>query len=467
MGIKLEEKPSRVGYFANNLQEFDSFRDFFTSTTLVALIDLPFVILFIVLIWSLAGALALVPILAIPTILLVGFFLQRRLQYYINASFKEGAEKNAMLIEVLSSIETVKGLGAEGTMQQRWEKHNVRLAKLGLRSRLLSFGIINATQLIQQITTISIVTLGVYAIIAGDLTVGGLIACTILTGRSLAPMNQVAGIITRFHHSKSAFSAIDRVMQLPVERPANKNFLKRKNLGSEIEFANVGFSYEGQQTPALQNVSFKIQKGEKIAILGRTGSGKSTIQRLLMGFYNPGEGSILLGNTDLNQIDPQDIRRNISYVPQEISFFSGTIKQNLVLGARMKKDEDILRASEIAGISDFINRHPMGFDLNVGERGSNLSGGQRQALGIARAILNGGDILIFDEPTASMDNTSEKKFRKNFSDYIPDKTLILVTHKASMLSLVDRILVLDKGKLVTNGPKEKVLDMLSRKPGTD
>ena len=467
LGIKLGEKPNRVGYFANNLQEFDSFREFFTSTTLVALVDLPFVLLFIVIIFSLGGVLALVPIAAIPTMLLVGFLLQRRLQSHVSASFKEGAEKNAMLIEVLGSIETVKGLVAEGSMQQRWEKHNAQLARLGLRSRLLSFAIINSTQMIQQIATIAVVTSGVYLIIAGDLTVGGLIACTILTGRSLGPMTQVAGIITRFHHSKSAFSAIDKVMQLPVERPANKNFLSRNNIGSAIEFARVGFKYEGQQVSALESVSFKIEEGERVAILGRTGSGKSTIQRLIMGFYNATEGSILLGNTDINQIDPQDIRKNISFVPQEVSLFSGTIRQNITIGSPLKKDEDMLIASEIAGVSDFINKHPMGFDLDVGERGANLSGGQRQGIGIARALFSGGETLIFDEPTASMDNTSEKNFVKNLLPFIKEKTLILITHKASMLELADRIIILDRGKLVTDGPKGKVLEMLSETPRLD
>ena len=464
LGIKLSEKPNRVGYFANNLQEFDSFREFFTSTTLVALVDLPFVLLFIVIIFSLGGALALIPIVAIPTILLVGFLLQRRLQHHVSATFKEGAEKNAMLIEVLGSIETVKGLVAEGAMQQRWEKHNAQLATLGLRSRLLSFAIINSTQIIQQIATIAVVTSGVYLIIAGNLSVGGLIACTILTGRSLGPMTQVAGIITRFHHSKSAFSAIDKVMQLPVERPADKNFLSRNNIGSEIEFASVGFKYESQKVSALENISLKIEEGEKVAILGRTGSGKSTIQRLILGFYNATEGSILLGNTDINQIDPQEIRKNISFVPQEVSLFSGTIRQNITLGSPLKKDEDMIIASEIASVSDFIKKHPMGFDLDVGERGSNLSGGQRQGIGIARALFSGGETLIFDEPTASMDNTSEKIFIENFLPFIKNKTLILITHKASMLSLVDRIIVLDKGKLVTDGPKDKVLEMLLKNP---
>ena len=369
-----------------------------------------------------------------------------------------------MLIEVLGSIETVKGLVAEGAMQRRWEKHNAQLATLGLKSRLLSFAIINSTQIIQQIATIAVVTSGVYLIIGGNLTVGGLIACTILTGRSLGPMTQVAGIITRFHHSKSAFSAIDKVMQLPVERPADKNFLSRNNIGSEIEFANVGFKYESQKVSALENISFRIEEGEKIAILGRTGSGKSTIQKLIMGFYNATEGSILLGNTDINQIDPQEIRKNISFVPQEVSLFSGTIRQNITLGSPLKKDEDMIIASEIASVSDFIKKHPMGFDLDVGERGSNLSGGQRQGIGIARALFSGGETLIFDEPTASMDNTSEKIFVENFLPFIKNKTLILITHKASMLSLVDRIIVLDKGKLVTDGPKVKVLEMLSKNP---
>lgn len=464
MDIKMNHRPNRVGSFANNLQEFDSFREFFTSTTLVALIDLPFVILFVLLIYLVGGVLAIVPLVAIPMIILAGLALQRPLHGIITETFKESAAKHAMLIEVLASLDTVKGARAEGVMQKRWETFNAKLAKMGLRSRFLSMSIVNLAQLIQQTSTIAIVAVGVYAIIDGNLSVGGLIACTILTGRCLAPMGQVAGILTRYHHSIAAFNAIDRVMALPVERPAGKSFLHRPSIKGDIEFKEVTFNYRDQQISALSNISFKITEGEKVAIIGRTGSGKTTLQKLIMDYYEPDAGAILVSGTDINQIDPTDLRRNMSYVPQEISLFSGTVRENIVLGTPLATDEAVLEAARVAGILDFLNTHPEGFDLEVGERGERLSGGQRQGIAIARAVINRAPILVLDEPTASIDNTAEMLFLKHFFEYAKNRTLLLVTHKTSMLSLVDRLIVLNDGKIIADGPRDEVLKMLAGKP---
>ena len=464
MDIKMSHRPNRVGSFANNLQEFDSFREFFTSTTLVALIDLPFVILFVLLIYLVGGVLAIVPLVAIPMIILAGLALQRPLHGIITETFKESAAKHAMLIEVLASLDTVKGARAEGVMQKRWETFNAKLAKMGLRSRFLSMSIVNLAQLIQQTSTIAIVAVGVYAIIDGNLSVGGLIACTILTGRCLAPMGQVAGILTRYHHSIAAFNAIDRVMALPVERPAGKSFLHRPSIKGDIEFKEVTFNYRDQQISALSNISFKITEGEKVAIIGRTGSGKTTLQKLIMDYYEPDAGAILVSGTDINQIDPTDLRRNMSYVPQEISLFSGTVRENIVLGTPLATDEAVLEAARVAGILDFLNTHPEGFDLEVGERGERLSGGQRQGIAIARAVINRAPILVLDEPTASIDNTAEMLFLKHFFEYAKNRTLLLVTHKKSMLSLVDRLIVLNDGKIIADGPRDEVLKMLAGKP---
>ena len=346
-------------------------------------------------------------------------------------------------------------------MQKRWEAFNARLARYGLKSRFLSLSMLNLAQLVQQISTIAVVALGVYTIIEGELSVGGLIACTILVGRCLAPMGQVASILTKYHHSMAAFEAIDKVMNLPVERPADRRFLHRPNITGDIEFKDVTFNYRDQQIPALANISLKIRDGEKVAIIGKTGSGKTTLQKLILGYYEPVGGSILVSGTDINQIDPADLRRNISYVPQEISLFAGSVRENIVLGTPLATDQAVLDASKIAGILDFLNSHPQGFDLDVGERGSHLSGGQRQGIAIARAIINQAPILVLDEPTASMDNTTEMIFKQHFGEYISDRTLLLVTHKASMLSLVDRLIVLNEGRLIADGPKDDVLKALS------
>ena len=461
LDIKMKDHPERVGSFANNLQEFDSFRDFFTSTTLIALIDLPFVILFLLLIYFIGDDLALVPAVAIPIILISGYLFQKPLQEVISQTFRDGAAKHAMLIEVLSALDTIKGNRAEGGMQKRWEEFNSTLAKLGLRSRFLSLVMLNLAQFLQQISTVTVVTLGVYAIADGNLSVGGLIACTILTGRCLAPMGQVTTILTKYHYSLAAFEAVDNIMHLPVERPADKKFLHRPNIDGFIQFKDVTFTYKEQKLPALDKVSFQINPGEKVGIIGRMGSGKSTLQRLLLNFYTPSSGAILIDGTDINQIDPTDLRRNISQVSQDVSLFNGSVRENIVLGSSLVDDQAVLDAARIAGILEHFNQHPKGFDLNVGERGKFLSGGQRQGIAIARAIITGSPIILLDEPTAAMDNTSEQHFKNEFASYADDKTVLLNTHKSSMLDLIDRLIVLNEGKLVADGPRQEVLDLLS------
>ncbi|MEX2489358.1 MAG: type I secretion system permease/ATPase [Pseudomonadales bacterium] len=465
MDIKMKEKPARVGSFANNLQEFDNFRDFFTSTTLITIIDLPFVLLFIALIYGIGGVLALVPLVAIPIVIIASLLFQRPQQDVINKTFTESAKKHALLVESLVGLDAIKGARAEGVIQRKWEEYNARIAALGLKSRLLSLGTVNFAQLIQQLGTVAVVIVGVYEIMEGRLSIGGLIACTILTGRSLAPMAQIASIFSRYHHSMAAYGAIDQIMNLDVERPAGHKFLNRPVLNGSVDFRDVTFAYPGQQVPALKQVSFSITLGEKVGIIGKTGSGKSTIEKLIMNFYQPADGSILVSGTDINQIDPTDLRRNISYVQQDAILFDGTIRENIVIGAPLADDATVLRTAELAGLADFINQHPQGFDLPVGERGSNLSGGQRQAVAIARALVVDSPTLMMDEPTNAMDNTTELHFKRRLEPYIDDKTLILVTHKSSMLSLVDRLIVLNEGQVVADGPRDKVLKTLANGSG--
>jgi len=462
MHMRVAERPAKVGSFSNNLQEFDQFREFFTSTTLITVIDLPFILLFITLIYGIAGNLALIPLLMIPTIIVIGLLFQNRLQTTIQDIFTESSRKTAMLIEALYSLEAIKAAQAEGAMQSRWESHNSKLAKMGLRSRLLSLTTLNLTQLGQQLASVGIVIGGVYAIQAGDLSVGGLIACTILTGRCLVPMTQVASILTRYHHSMAAYRTIDAMMALPAEREPGQKFLHRPDLSPDCEFREVTFAYPGHETTALDGISFKIASGEKVGVIGRTGSGKSTLHRLMSKFYLPDSGSILIGGTDIRQLDPADLRRSINYVPQDVTLISGTVRDNITFGNTLATDADILRAAELAGIAHYLNEHPQGFDLQVGERGRQLSGGQRQGIAIARALLSQASLLLLDEPSNAMDNVTELNFVSGLKDYIQDKTLVLVTHRSSMLSLVDRLIVLNEGRVILDGPKQDVLDRLSR-----
>ena len=462
LGIKMAARPPSVGAFANNLHEFDTFRDFFTSATLGTIIDLPFVCLFIFIIWLIAGPLAIVPLAVLPLVLCTGFIIQRSLSGKVQDLMRYSSQKNATLVEALTGLETIKSMAAESAMQRRWEQVIGNISSLALKTRFLSSSAINITVFLQQMATVTVVVYGVYLINEGVLSMGGLIAATILTGRALAPLAQVAGTLTRYNQAKAAYRSTDAMMDLPVERPAGKDFLVRPDIKGSVEFRNVSFSYPGQPLEALSEVSFKLKAGERVAIIGRIGSGKSTIERLILGLYEPDSGAIQIDGTDSRQMDPTDIRRNIGYVPQDNFLFYGTLKDNIKLGMPHADDQAILKAASIAGVTDFANQHPSGFDMQVGERGEGLSGGQRQSVSVARALLRNAPVLIMDEPSNAMDNTTEELFKSRFSNWLEDKTLILVTHRASLLSLVDRIIVMDGGRVLADAPKERVLDALKK-----
>lgn len=461
MGLRMEARPASVGSFASNIHEFESFREFITSATITALVDLPFVILFIAVIFWIGGPVGVIPLAAVPLIVLIGVVLQRSLGEIIQMSFRCAAQKQGLLIESLSTIETVKAISAEGILQRKWEQLVGTVARLGIKARTLSSAIVNISVTVQQLATVGVIVVGVYLIAERELTIGALVACTILTGRALAPLGQVAGLMTRYHQSKSALTTLHNIMQLPVERPPAKSFVHRPHIRGEIEFRNVTFSYPGQQTPALSNVSFRVGAGERVGLIGRIGSGKSTVEKLVLGLYKPSSGSILIDGVDINQIDPAVLRRNIGYVPQDIVLFYGTVKENIMFSAPYADDAAMLRAAEIAGVTEFVHPSAQGFDLRIGERGEGLSGGQRQTVAVARSLLLDPPILVMDEPTNALDNRSEESFKGKLEKALPGKTFVLVTHRASLLSLVPRLIVLDNGRIVADGPKEQVMQALS------
>lgn len=461
MGLRMEARPASVGSFASNIHEFESFREFITSATITALVDLPFVLLFIAVIFWVGGWVGVVPLAAVPIIILIGLVLQRALGEIIQMSFRCAAQKQGLLIESLSMIETIKALSAEGVLQRKWEQLVGTVARLGTKARTLSSAIVNMSVTVQQLTSVGVIILGVYLIAERELTVGALVACTILTSRALAPLGQVAGLMTRYHQSKSALSTLHNVMQLPVERPPAKSFVHRPNIRGEIEFRDVTFSYPGQQTPALSNVSFRLRAGERVGVIGRIGSGKSTVEKLVLGLYKPSSGSILIDGVDINQIDPAVLRRSIGYVPQDVVLFYGTVKENILFSAPYADDAAMVRAAEIAGVTEFVHPSAQGFDLRIGERGEGLSGGQRQTVAVARALLLDPPVLIMDEPTNALDNRSEETFKTKLDKALPGKTFLLVTHRASLLTLVPRLIVLDGGRVVADGPKEQVMQALS------
>ena len=463
MAMKLSNKPPSTGAMANNLREFESLRDFFTSGTLVALIDLPFIFLFIWIISIVAAPqVAVIPLIVVPLVILVGVFLQIPLRKVIEKTHKESSQKHALLVETIDGLETIKTTAAEGRIQRSWERFVGLTADSAGKAKLLSGISTTFAQLSIQMTTVVVVIVGVFLIIEKEMTMGALVASSMLTGRALAPLGTIAGMLTRLQQSRVALKSLDNIMSSEVERSADKTYLHRPRLSGEIELKKVTFNYPGQEVKALDNVSLKIKPGERVGILGRIGSGKSTIARLTLGLYDPDEGSVLADGTDIRQIDPADLRRNIGYVSQDNYLFFGSVKENISFGAPHVDDQTILRAASLAGVTDFLKTHPHGFDLQVGERGMSLSGGQRQAVVIARSLLLDPPILLMDEPTSGMDNSSEAAFKQRLASAVVGKTLVLVTHRSSLLTLVDRLVIVDSGRIVADGPKAEVLEALKQ-----
>ncbi|MCC7487800.1 MAG: type I secretion system permease/ATPase [Burkholderiales bacterium] len=462
LGMRMEARPASAGAFAANVREFESLRDFFTSATLTTLTDLPFVFLFTWIISLIGGPIALVPMLAIPLLLLAGLVAQFPLARLMQRHLSEASARHGVLVEAVEGVETLKTLSAEGELQRRWENYTALTSRTALESRFISAFVVNLAILVQQAVTILLVVWGVYRIGAGELTVGGLIACTILAGRALAPLGQLAGLLTRYQHSRTALLALNRIMDLPTERPAERSFLHRPALKGQIEFAGVGFGYPRTKLAVLHGVSFRIEAGEHVALVGRVGSGKSTTLRLMMGLYESASGSVLVDGTDIQQIDPADLRRDFAYVSQDVRLFFGTLRENITLGAPLADEDSILAASRIAGLERMVANHPLGFDLPVGERAEGLSGGQKQSVALARALLANPRVYLLDEPTSSMDHNTEQAFIAEFRKVAAGRTLVLATHKPAMLALVDRLIVLDSGKVVADGPRDVILKALTQ-----
>lgn len=462
LSLKYSALPASVGSFASNLREFDSIKSFLSSTTNVVFIDLPFAVLFLIVIWFIGGSIVIVPIVAIPLIILFSFVVRPYLKEAVEKTFASNSQKNATLIESLTAMETVKTQRATSSLQLSWEQAVGYIAKWSLKSRMLSASVVNFASFIQQLTSVGIIITGVYLISEHEMTMGALVACVILSGRAIAPMSQVANLVISYHQASTALKGLNEIMEMPSEREDGQKFVYRDELKGAIEFKDVSFAYPGEEQKALDRVSFNIKQGEKIALIGRIGSGKSSIEKLVLGLYDPAEGSVRIDGLDIKQIDPIDLRRNVGYMPQDIMLFAGSVRDNIVIGSPQTGDEKLVKVAEMSGVSNMVNRHPHGFDMPVGERGASLSGGQRQSVALARTIVHDPNLLVLDEPTASMDNASEEQIKVMLKAYTKDKTMLIVTHKMSLLTLVDRIIVMDAGRIVADGPKESVLDALKQ-----
>jgi ATP-binding cassette subfamily C protein LapB len=462
LGMRLEHKPASVGSFAVNLRSFETLRDFITSATITTVVDLPFAIIFFAVIAWIAWPLLVPLVLGVLAIVAWSLAMRPRLIKMTETTYQAGALRNATLIESLTGMETLKAIGAESVMQRKWEESTRFLASVGVRLRATQLSVTQVTGFIQQLITVMVIVTGVYLISDGQLTMGGLIAATMLAGRSVAPFGMLAGLITQAHNARIAMTSLDGLFDTPVEHREEGAFVSRDSFNGAIRFKGVSFAYPGSELAALANVSISIKPGERVAILGRVGSGKSTITRLGMGLFQPTDGQVLIDGIDMRQLEPREFRRAVGYMPQEITLFHGTLRENLTLAHRGITDEALIAAASRAGLTEFINQHPSGFDMPISERGESLSGGQRRAIGLARALVHEPQILILDEPTGSMDHSTEQTVIETLSHFVEGRTLLVVTHRNSILKLVDRIIVMDAGKVVADGPRDAVVSALQQ-----
>ena len=460
LGMRLEAKPASVGSFSSNLRSFESVRDFIASATVTALIDFPFALIFLLVILWISWPLVLIPIVGLIVGVIYAYVIQHKMHELSETTYRAAALRNAALVESLTALETIKTQGAEGVVQNKWERTSAFLSRTNAQMRLLSASATNGAATITQIVSVALIVAGVYLIHERLLTMGGLIAVNMLGGRAIAPLGQAVGMLMQFQNARMSLETLDKLMAQPVERPDASAFIHRPEIEGAIEFRDVSFSYPGQDEPALQNVSLRIAPGEHVVILGRTGSGKTTLQKLMLGLYQPTAGAVRIDGIDLRQLDPADLRRNVGFVGQDATLFYGTLRENIAIGAPYADDSAIVQAAEIAGLTQFVNRHPKGFDMLIGERGESLSGGQRQEVAIARAVLMDPPVLFFDEPTSAMDFTTEAGFKERLRRFAAHKTMVIVTHRSSLIDLATRMIVVDDGRIVADGPREKVVQAL-------
>ena len=460
LGIRMENRPVSVGSFAANLRSFETVRDFITSATVTALIDLPFALLFIIVMAWIDLPMFIPVIIGLVVVVGYSWLVQAKMHDLAETTYRAGAMRNAHLVESLVGLETVKAMGAEGVMQRKWERSAIFLARVSNQLRLLAASTVNGAAWMQQFVSLAVLVVGVYRIGSADLSMGGLIASTMLAARAMAPFGAVAGLLTQYHNATTSLTSLNGIMDKGVERDSEAGFVSRPVFRGEIEFKDVEFGYPGDNGEALRKVSFHIKPGEHVALIGRVGSGKSTLLRMMLGLYQPKAGTIRIDDVDIRQLDPTQLRRNVGYVPQDATLFFGSLKENILLASPHLDDADLLAAAQVAGLSDMVNAHPRGFDMVVGERGESLSGGQRQGVAIARGVVQNPPILLLDEPTGSMDHSSEDTIKRNLRTFAAGKTMVIVTHRTALLDLVDRIIVVDNGKVVADGPKERVVEAL-------
>lgn len=468
LSIKLQDRPTSSGSYANNLRDFESVREFMTSASLLTLVDFPFLFLFLFVMFMVAGKLALVPMAIIPTVIIVGLLAQIPLSRYINESMRESSQRQGLTVEAIEGLETLKTNNASNWAQKRWDFFTAKSATSSIKVKNISNFVTNFTMMMQQLNTVFLVLAGTYLIHSDDssskITMGALIACVILSGRALAPLGQIASLAIRFQQARLALQGVNGIIERPTDRDNERNYVTLKSVRGAIQFNNIAFSYNKDEEPIISGLNLNIQPGEKVGILGKIGSGKSTVLKLASGLYEPKQGNITVDNVDLRQIDPHFLRNQVMLLEQNPRLFLGTLRENLDL-ARMdgfSTDQDLLQALTRFGLIDLIRHHPRGLDMPLGEDGLGLSGGQKQMVALARMTMKDPKVALLDEPTTGLDQLSEMQALRGIAHWAKNKTLVVVTHRSQVLQIVNRIVVVENGKVVLDGPRDVVLKHLSK-----
>jgi ATP-binding cassette subfamily C protein LapB len=461
LDIRMEARPRAVGSFAAQVRQFELVRNFMSSSTVFLLADLPFCFLFIMVIGVIGGWLAVIPLLLLPIVLLSSAWLNWRIGRLTTRQLRDTRHKNGLLVDVIDGIESIKAAGAESEMLERWRRLVASSSMLELDTRYLSTMASNLAQLLQQLSYVAIIGLGAWMVGAGQITMGALIACSILSNRTLSPITQIATWVTQWQHAKEALRGLDEMMRLPTDRLDIGTAIMPSSCSGELRVEQAAFAFN-DKLAALQPLTLTINAGERIAIVGPIGSGKSTLIRLLSGLYRPMAGKLLLDGVDMALLAPSYLRTHIGYLPQDVRLLHGTLRDNLTLGIAPPNDSALIHAARLTGLDRVISAHPQGMDLPIQEGGRGLSGGQRQLVGLTRLLLSQPTVLLLDEPTAAMDAELEANvMQRMLSSLTPSATVVFVTHKASLLRLVDRVIVMDQGRVLIDGPRNEVLAKLT------
>ena len=463
IGYDLSKAPKFSGELVSVVREFETFREFFNSVTLTSLVDFPFIIVFLTVIYGIGGNIAFVPGVIVPIVIIFGFLIQPALKQISEDSQKDGQAKQTVLGEMINGLETVKTVSGGSVLKDRWMGAVNAQSKTSIKSRIFTQLALNFAGIGQQLSQMGIIGFGVLAVSSGDLSMGGLIACTILSGRTLAPLGQIGGLMGRLNSAKAAYHSVTKFMLEASREETAKEYFPRENITGSVEFSHVSFSYTDDTQIILNDINVKINAGEKLAVIGKIGSGKTTILKLIMGLYQPNNGSVLIDGANIQQIRPEDIRRQFGVVMQNTYLFSGSIRENIAFGLDAISPQEIDEAATIAGVSEFTKKMNNGLDYQLSEGGKDLSGGQRQAIALARAIVRKPSIILLDEPTSAMDLTSERQIIQNLKSYFNKQTLIVVTHRMSLLQLVDRVIAVDDGKVTVDGTRESILSKLKER----